>query len=227
MTRRWETAVVAICLAVSGLVALALVFAGPGTYVTLARDTAFAPATFHLIDRGVPRTVEMPIEQLLEYHGEWLAYVTGRSGSEPGTGPGGSVFTPDEYAHMTDVRHVFIGFELAAVAGAVVGVVILARAARGQRDSALLLARGASISAGLGVAAIAIAAAVAFDPLFLLFHEIFFPQGNFLFPPDSNLIAMYPDPYWYGMTLRIGLTFVVAMALIAIAATATLRRARR
>ena len=91
----------------------------------------------------------------------------------------------------------------------------------------LALLRDAAIAAGAGTAAVAVAAAIAFDPLFLLFHELFFPQGNFLFGPDSNLLALYPDPYWYGVTLRIGLTFVAAMAIIAIAAAATLRQARR
>ncbi|MHB8631297.1 MAG: lipoprotein intramolecular transacylase Lit, partial [Candidatus Limnocylindria bacterium] len=78
-----------------------------------------------------------------------------------------------------------------------------------------------------GMVLVAIAAAVAFDPLFLLFHELFFPQGNFLFGPESNLIAMYPDAYWYGVTMRIAVTLVVAAAVIAVAATAALRRGRR
>ncbi|HEX9494580.1 MAG TPA: DUF1461 domain-containing protein [Candidatus Limnocylindria bacterium] len=216
-----------MCLAVAGLVALALVFAGPWTYEALARDTPFAPARFHFTDRGTPRTIDMPVEVLLAYHGEWLAYVTGWSSSEPGTGPGGSMFTPDERAHMSDVRHVFIGFEVAAVVGAVVGGILLARAGRRGREAAITLARDASIAAGAGAAAIAIVAGVAFDPLFLAFHEVFFPQGNFLFGPESNLIAMYPDAYWYGVTLRVGSAFVAVMAAIAIAAAATLRQARR
>jgi uncharacterized membrane protein len=128
---------------------------------------------------------------------------------------------------MSDVRHVFIGFEAAAIAAAFVGGILVARAARRRRESAVVLARDASIAAGAGAAAIAIVAGVAFDPLFLAFHEVFFPQGNFLFGPDSNLIAMYPDAYWYGVTLRVGIAFVAVMAAIAVSAAATLRRARR
>jgi len=128
---------------------------------------------------------------------------------------------------MTDVRHVFIGFELAALTAVGTAVVLVLGAAKRSRAAALLLLRDAAIAAWAGTAIIAVAAAVAFDRLFLLFHEILFPQGNFLFPADSNLLAMYPDPYWYGVTLRVGLTFVLAMALIAVASAATLRRARR
>jgi uncharacterized membrane protein len=159
---------------------------------------------------------------LVGLHRAWLAYVTG-FGNEPGV----LLFTVDESQHMADVRHVFIGAEVAAGCG-LAAIVILGRAvARRGSASVAALARDASVIAAAAVAVLGIAAAVAFDSLFLAFHELFFPQGNFLFPPDSNLIAMYPDQYWYETTIRIGAAFVVAMAVIAIASAATLRRARR
>ena len=69
-----------------------------------------------------------------------------------------------------------------------------------------------------------IAAAVAFDPLFLLFHEVFFPQGNFLFAPESNLIRLYPEWYWQGVTAGVGLSFIAVALLVAGAAHTALRR---
>ena len=137
------------------------------------------------------------------------------------------MFTSDEYAHMADVRKVFIAFRIAAIAAGAVGLVTVLRVARRLRRAAVVLGRDASVAAAIGVTLIAVAAVVAFDPLFLLFHEVFFPQGNFLFPADSNLLAVYPDEYWYGVTLRIGFTFAIGMAVIALAAAATLRQARR
>ena len=124
---------------------------------------------------------------------------------------------------MADVRGVFIAFRVAAIVAATLGILLLVRVARRGRPAAVLLGRDAGLVAAVGVALIAVAAIVAFDPLFLLFHEVFFPQGNFLFGPDSNLLAVYPDEYWYGVTLRVGFTFAGAMAAIALAATATLR----
>jgi uncharacterized membrane protein len=82
---------------------------------------------------------------------------------------------------------------------------------------------GALIAAGF-VAVIGVAAAVAFDPLFLLFHEVFFPQGNFLFAPDSNLIRLYPEWYWQGVTAGVGLSFIAVAFLAAWAAHVALRR---
>jgi len=70
------------------------------------------------------------------------------------------------------------------------------------------------------VVLIGLVAVVAFEPLFLLFHYAFFPQGNFLFDPaTSNLIRLYPDWYWEGITLRVGASFVaLALALAAVSA---------
>jgi integral membrane protein (TIGR01906 family) len=202
---------------------LALAYAGPGTYRDIATHEGFAQVNFRERD-GSRRT--MQLSDLVGIHDGWVSYITGHGGP-----PGGSTlpdfFTADEQAHMTDVRHVFIGFELAALIAVAVASIVGVLAAKRSRSTAFLLLRDAAIAACVGTAIIAAVAAVAFDRLFLLFHEILFPQGNFLFPANSNLLAMYPDPYWYGVTLRVGLTFVAAMAVIAIGAAATLRRAHR
>jgi uncharacterized membrane protein len=223
VTARWETALLAVCLAVVGLVTLALVYAGPGTYEDIATHEGFAQTVFRERD-GSSRS--MGLSELVGMHNGWIRYVTGR-GDPPGGTTLSDFFTRDEIAHMTDVRRVFIDFEIAATIASAGVVLLLARGARRSAVAGATLARDAAIAAGIGVAAVAIAASVAFDPLFLLFHEVFFPQGNFLFGPDSNLIAMYPDAYWYGVTLRIGVAFVAVTAITAIGATATLRRARR
>lgn len=166
------------------------------------------------------------IDTLVAWHNVWFAYVTGDAPLDRAA-LGVNVFTPSEFAHMADVRVVFVAFRIAAAIAGLVGCGVVVRAASRGRRAAVLLARDGAVVAAVAVAAIAALAAVAFDPLFLVFHEIFFPQGNFLFPPGSNLLVVYPDEYWYGVTLRIGCTFVVIMAAIAIGTTATLRRGPR
>jgi integral membrane protein (TIGR01906 family) len=212
-----------VAFALSGLVALAIVFGGTATYESIMRD--HAPVTFHVIGPGTG-TRRLDQETLAGWHNGWFAYVTGDA-DRPPVSFGADVFTAAEYAHMADVRNVFVGARAIAIVAAAVAALLVVRVARRGRRAAISLARDAAIGACIGTAIIAVAAAVAFDPLFLLFHEIFFPQGNFLFPANSNLLAMYPDPYWYGVTLRVALTFVAAMAVIAVASAATLRRARR
>jgi len=105
-------------------------------------------------------------------------------------------------------------------------VVIVTGAARSIGGAAALrLARDGSLVAAGIVAAIGVVAIVAFEPLFLLFHEVFFPQGNFLFDPaTSNLVRLYPDWYWEGITLRVGLSFLAVALGIALVAALALRR---
>ena len=83
---------------------------------------------------------------------------------------------------------------------------------------------GSLVAAGI-VAVIGAAAALAFDPLFLLFHEVFFPQGNFLFDPaTSNLLRLYPEWYWQGITAGVGASFVALALLAALISHSALHR---
>jgi len=224
--RRWESALAALCLAIAGLVGLAIVWAQPAVYADIATREGFAPATFRFVRDGTTYTLEL--RDLAGLHSSWLRYVSGRATSGPGGTMTQDFFTRAEQDHMADVRVVFIAAEIAAlIAAAVLFVLVAWVRTRGPTALARLL-RTAAIAAGFGVAVLAAAAALSFDALFLAFHELFFPQGNFLFDPaTSNLLTLYPDEYWYGVTLRIGLSFVAACVLIAAVAHATLRAGRR
>jgi|GEM_PF-4857464 len=226
MIRRWEVALAALCLAVAGLVGLAIGWAQPGVYADIARSEGFDRATFRFVFDGRAQVFELPT--LVGLHTSWLRYVTGRATTGPGGTMTGDFFTIAEQRHMVDVRVVFIAVEIAALVATAVLFVLVARAnARGPAALARLL-RSAALAAGIGVALLAAGAVVSFDALFLVFHEVFFPQGNFLFDPaTSNLLRLYPDEYWYGVTLRIGLSFVAACVLIGAVAHATLSAGRR
>lgn len=218
----WRVAALAVGFALAGLIGLVAVFDGPDTYRDIARATGVSEAVFH----APPDLVwHVDLNGLVDLHQRTLAYVLGDVPELPrfATSPQ-PLFAADERAHMADVRAVFGATKIAFAAGLVLVLAVLRWTDRAARARLL---RDAALAAGIGVTVIAVAAAVSFDQLFLLFHEVFFPQGNFLFAPDSNLLILYPDPYWYGVTLRLAVTFIGGMALIAIGSAATLRRARR
>ena len=202
-------------VAIFGLVALALVWSGEWAYAALANLNGVRMVDF-------VRTGPTSVDLLLFYHRAWSGYVTGRGDLPPGNFVP-AIFTNDEFAHMTDVRAVFIGAQ--AGAALALGIVIFRLLRARARGYALRLIRdGALLAAGL-VVLIGVAAVVAFDQLFLLFHEVFFPQGNFLFDPaTSNLIRLYPEWYWQGITAGVGLSFVAVALLVAAAAHIALRR---
>lgn len=206
----------------SGLVALALLWSGEAPYRDLARANGVDRFVFVLQPEG---RWETDLDTAVALHGEWSRYVTGGTSEPPRMTP--PRFTDNEYAHMADVRRVFDGARLLVPIGLFVMIVRLQRArASGPRMLWLLVRDGALIAAA-AVAIIGVVAAVAFEPLFLAFHYVFFPQGNFLFDPaTSNLIRLYPDWYWEGISLRVGLSFVAVALVIAAVAELRLRGAK-
>ena len=213
-----ELALFAGALLVAGLVASAIAWSGTGPYRDLARDNGVTGTTFTRPGTGgASSDVAVDLNELVGWHEQWSRYEIGLDKDPPG-GASAGFFTADEYAHMADVRRVFDVAKFMIPVGLFVMLVRLQRArARSPREMWQLLRDGSLWSLGL-VAVIGLVAVVAFEPLFLAFHYVFFPQGNFLFPPTSNLIRLYPDWYWEGITLRVGVSFIaVALGLAALA----------
>ena len=165
-TYRVEVAIFAIAFTVFGLVALALAWSGDWAYAGLAEATGNTRTTFVRPAGGLDAAGEIPmsLDRLRDWHSRWSSYVVGLSDQPPNAGPGGPLFTPDENAHMADVRAVFRGAEYAAALALFVAVFRVARARR--RGEALRLVRAGALTAAGIVTVIGIAAAVAFDPLF-------------------------------------------------------------
>jgi integral membrane protein (TIGR01906 family) len=215
-----------VALAVSGLVFFALAWSGTGTYEELAR--ANGVSSVDMLSHGPGGDVVVPVSlpALVEMHRAWSSYVTGGAADPPRT-LGRSLFTDDEYAHMADVRRVFDGAKLMAAAGLFVLAIRLRRARQVSSRAMWRLLRDGSLIAAALVALIGIVAVVAFEPLFLAFHYLFFPQGNFLFDPaTSNLIRLYPDWYWEGISLRVGLSFLGLALVVAGLAQSRLRQGK-
>lgn len=221
-TGKIEVALFAVGFAMAGLVILALVWSGGGPYEDMARSNGIDQATLiaHVPGGGTYTTDR---SGLVAIHERWSHYVTGGVPDAPRFDP--PLFTDDEYSHMGDVRGVFDGAKLLVPAGMFVMALRMQRARARGLDAMLRLIRGGSVAAGIAVAVVGIIAAAAFEPAFLFFHQVFFPQGNFLFDPaTSSLVRLYPDWYWQGITFRIGLSFIALAAAVAVAASVGIRR---
>jgi len=81
-----------------------------------------------------------------------------------------------------------------------------------RRQGRIMLLAGGGI--GLVGLVVAIAFAVAFEPTFLAFHAIFFPPGTFLFEPGSNLITLFPEPFWFDASLLAGATVLLSATIV-------------
>ena len=124
-----------------------------------------------------------------------------------------NLFGSDEASHMADVKRLFIKtYQLQALSALALGLAFVVSASVRKRRAldmlAAWLSRGSMIATG-AIAVIGVAGIVAFQQVFLLFHYIGFPQGNFTFSSQTDyLVRVFPTGFWSDIT------FVIAMMTI-------------
>jgi integral membrane protein (TIGR01906 family) len=161
--------------------------------------TGYPPAQLHRVTNSI-------LGDLVLARGDFAVEVDGRP-----------VLGERERSHMRDVRGVFAGFALLAVASAV----LLAAAAATNRRAAARRRLWQSVRRGAGglavaIVALGVVALVAFDTAFEIFHELFFPAGSFDFDPRTDrLVQLFPDVFWSETSIAVGaLTFIAALAVV-------------
>jgi uncharacterized membrane protein len=50
---------------------------------------------------------------------------------------------------------------------------------------------------------------------FAAFHALFFRAGTWQFGPDSNLIRLFPEAFWFETSLLAGVTILLSAVLAA------------
>ncbi|MCL2679796.1 MAG: TIGR01906 family membrane protein [Dehalococcoidia bacterium] len=138
------------------------------------------------------------------------------------SGETGLLYDEAAMSHMKDVRGlVWLAYGLFWASALYVLAYILLSVFVWRREGGLPeLAWGAKwggiVTLGL-IVFVGVFAFISFDWAFTIFHEIFFPQGNWQFPPDDHMIIMFPDGFWSDVTLLVGL-MVVGLGLVVTAA---------
>ncbi len=74
--------------------------------------------------------------------------------------------------------------------------------------------RQAGLASAIAVVVLGFISLVAFDSLFTLFHQVFFPGGNWAFDPSSQrLVQLYPFRFWQIAAAALGsLVFILGLA---------------
>jgi integral membrane protein (TIGR01906 family) len=76
------------------------------------------------------------------------------------------------------------------------------------------------------IVVVGVIASVAFDAVFEIFHELFFPAGSFTFDPRTDhLVQLVPFDFWSETTIVLGGLIIVAAALISVGAGRLAKRA--
>ena len=132
----------------------------------------------------------------------------------------------DERSHMTDVSRLvrlLAGVAVAALAAFGMSAAWLRREPA-RRGRIMLVAAG---SIGTAALLLAIVFAVAFEPAFLAFHQLFFPPGTYLFEPGSDLITLFPEPFWFDAALAAGTVIVLVALMVLLVGWGQVRSAPR
>ena len=126
------------------------------------------------------------------------------------------VLTEREQGHMRDVRSVFAGLFVAAVAALVVLLIASRRRDRGRLWRSV---RRGALGLIVGTLVVGLIGLVAFDQLFELFHRIFFPPGSYLFDPTTDrLVQLFPFRFWEETAMAVGLVIIVLASVTAVVA---------
>lgn len=122
------------------------------------------------------------------------------------------ILDASERSHMADVGGLVR--VLAAVEAASLAALLLAgwllRRERARRGRLLLTS---ALAVGGVALVLGVFFAVAFDTAFASFHALFFREGTWQFGPDSNLIRLFPEPFWFETSLLAGLSILLSAAL--------------
>lgn len=126
-----------------------------------------------------------------------------------------SDFTESEASHMRDVRVLFNVFRLLSLLFVVFLIFYLFYLFKIKNDFLLKnffnsLFSGAVISFFV-VVFILFFSLVNFGFSFNVFHYVFFPQGNWLFPFDSLLITLFPQEFFFGISKKL---FFISVCVI-------------
>lgn len=125
------------------------------------------------------------------------AYVTGSVEGLPRETGATRGFDDRAIEHLADVRHVLLGARWTTLGLCVLSALGLGLLWRwgGRRRLVEALRWAAIISAILPLFTGAVAF-LWFDAFFVAFHSLFFEAGTWVFPADSLLIRLFPEPFW-------------------------------
>ncbi|MDQ6795109.1 MAG: TIGR01906 family membrane protein [Chloroflexota bacterium] len=124
---------------------------------------------------------------------------------------GPPVLNPRERGHMADVRRVFVGLAILAVASAVL-LLVAGRLNRGRMARPV---RAGVAGLAISVVAIGLVGAFAFDLAFEVFHRLFFAGGTYTFDPRTDrLVQLFPEQFWFETSIAVGAVILALCAAV-------------
>ena len=138
-----------------------------------------------------------------------FGFLAGREELRPG-------FTELEISHLEEVKQVMKSADYVFLA-LLLTVAVIITSHRKNTDFLLrLLKLGGKITVII-MLFLGLLTALSFDFMFSIFHSAFFPQGNWIFAPDSVIIQAFPLDFFitisrniFLLTLFLGILFILS-----------------
>ena len=129
-------------------------------------------------------------------------------------------FTDQEKSHMKDVKSLIDTLMTIYYAAAILSIIVFAYLFVKFKDDKFsfisIIAKSllySSIACIVFLVILFLSSVFYFDQLFILFHHVFFPQGNWMFDSSSLLITLFPQQFFFDTALKIFI-YAVVQALI-------------
>ncbi len=210
---RWVIAVGTACL----LLGLAFAAVFNPFFIHAALDAAGSAAILGLDTQTTHAVSDRTIAEML------VGPATFAFAATPG---GPRFYDAAEAAHLRDAAtllHLFGGVVFVGVLG-----LLLTLLPRRREPRAWRAVRAGALALAAAFAALAVFFGLAFDTAFTLFHEIFFPQGNWAFDSATErMVQLYPTPFWELTAMALAAGTLVLSALLALIATWRLHALQR
>ena len=104
-------------------------------------------------------------------------------------------YTFSELSHLQDVKQVMSGVDYAFYSSVLV-LLIIAYFNRQKKRELIQTVRISSLITLISLGIISLFILISFDYSFTLFHQLFFPRGNWMFSVNSLLIQVFPIDFF-------------------------------
>ncbi len=135
-----------------------------------------------------------------------------------------TIFPQAEADHMSDVADLIKqGFYTLVITTLLLIVMLVFFQVLGSPEVFYKLFRGGAVFAMIVLFIVALLVLIDFTVNFLYFHNLFFPQGNFIFPENSLLIQVFTERFFKEISIYIFMGAVLLAGIIITLSTYKLR----